>query len=137
MTLLLDTDARNVMANAIADEFDSVAGTLTIYESSGTPPASANDAANGTALAVITLPAPAFGASSSGVVSLSGTWQDLSADATGTADYFRIVTNGGAVIQGTVTATGGGGDLTLSSTSLQAGGAVSITSFTLTMPSGE
>ena len=63
----------------------------------------------------------------------SGTWEDTSADATGTAAHFRLYQSDGTTqkIEGTVTATGGGGDLELDSTSITAGQPVTITGFTL------
>jgi hypothetical protein len=71
---------------------------------------------------------------SSGSKTLLGTWQDSSADASGTAEHFRIYAAGGTVahIQGTVTATGGGGDITLDNPALVAGQSVTITAFSLT-----
>jgi hypothetical protein len=73
-------------------------------------------------------------AASGGTKAMAGTWQDTSADATGTAAHFRIYDSGGTVcgVQGTVTATGGGGDMTVDSTSFTAAQSFSITSFTLT-----
>jgi hypothetical protein len=44
------------------------------------------------------------------------------------------MTNGSDIEEGTVTATGGGGDLTLDNTSITAGQTVTITSWTRTMP---
>jgi hypothetical protein len=75
-------------------------------------------------------------AAASGSKAKSGTWQDASADAAGTAAHFRIYDSGGSVcdIQGTVTATGGGGDLTLDNAVLAVGQNVTITGFTLTAP---
>lgn len=57
----------------------------------------------------------------------------MAASGTGTAATFRIY-DGSAVchIQGNVTATGGGGDLTLDNTSLASGQTVTITTFTVT-----
>jgi hypothetical protein len=73
-------------------------------------------------------------AASAGSKALLGTWQDTSADATGTAGYFRILDSTGTTChaQGTITATGGGGDLTLDNTSIASGQTVTVTSFTLT-----
>jgi hypothetical protein len=73
-------------------------------------------------------------ASSAGAKAKSGTWQDTSADAAGTAAHFRIYASNGttAHIQGTVTASGGGGDLTLDNTSIALAQTVTITGFTLT-----
>lgn len=130
MTLMLNTALQNLMADAVADDLDGA--TLTIY--TGSAPASANDSATGTTLAVVTLPTPAMGDSAAGVSSKSGTWEDPTADATGTAGYFRIVTTGGRVIQGSITATSGGGDMELDSVSLTAGDTFTVTSFTWTQP---
>lgn len=82
----------------------------------------------------MSLPSDWMAAASSGSKAKSGTWQDASADATGTAAHFRIYASDGttAHMQGTVTATGGGGDLTLDNTSIASGQSVTITSFTLT-----
>jgi len=73
-------------------------------------------------------------AAASGSKALAGTWQDTSADATGTAGHFRILDSTGTTChaQGTITATGGGGDLTLDNTSVASGQTVTVTSFTLT-----
>jgi hypothetical protein len=73
-------------------------------------------------------------AASSGSKAKSGTWQDASADAAGTAAHFRIYDSGGTTchLQGTITITGGGGDMTLDNTSIAAGQTVTVTSFSLT-----
>jgi polyisoprenoid-binding protein YceI len=64
----------------------------------------------------------------------SGTWEDTSADATGTAGHFRVKDNGGTTchIQGTVTLTGGGGDMTLDNTTIVVGQSITVTSFSIT-----
>jgi hypothetical protein len=82
----------------------------------------------------MSLPSDWMAAAASGSKALSGTWQDLSANAAGTAGHFRIYDSGGTVcgIQGTITATGGGGDMTLDNTSIASAQQVTITSFTLT-----
>ncbi len=100
----------------------------------GTAPANVGTADSGTVLASMTLPSDWLAAASGGSKAKSGTWQDASADATGTAAHFRIYASDGttAHIQGTVTATGGGGDLTLDNTSIASGQSVTISSFTLT-----
>ena len=121
--------------NAQLDAVESTTGTaaiLRIY--SGAAPANCAAAASGTLLAEMTLPSDWMAAASSGSKALSGTWQDASANATGTAGHFRLLDSGGTTChaQGTVTATGGGGDLTLDNTSIASGQSVTITSFTLT-----
>ena len=77
-------------------------------------------------------------AASGGSKALSGTWQDLSADASGTAGHFRIYDSGGTVchIQGTVTISGGGGDMTVDNNVLASGQQFTVTSFTISDPNG-
>jgi hypothetical protein len=121
--------------NARLDTVESTAGTSAILEiRSGAPPASCATADSGTLLVSMTLPSDWMAAASSGTKSKSGTWEDTEADDTGTAGHFRIKDSGGTTchIQGTVTGTGGGGDMELDNTSIASGQAVSITSFTLT-----
>lgn len=131
MAIQFSVGARNGMLDAI----ETAGGTtphLRMY--TGSPPADCASAATGTLLVDATLPSDWMAAASSGSKALSGTWQDASADGTGTAGYFRVwdsaVTN--CHIQGTITATGGGGDMTLDNTSITAGQTVTVTMFTLT-----
>lgn len=117
--------------NAILDGVDATFNSGTLEIRTGAAPGAGN-AASGTVLATITLPADAFAAASGGTKAKSGTWQDAAADATGTAAHYRL-TGGSSVIEGTVTVTGGGGDLELDSTSIVSGGTVTVTSFTLAL----
>jgi hypothetical protein len=120
------------VANAMLDQIEttvSTSPTLTIF--SGSMPANCAAADSGTALAILTLPSDWMAAAASGSKAKSGTWQDTSADNSGTAGYYRLKASGGTVHQqGTVTATGGGGDLTLDNTNISAGQSVTITSWT-------
>lgn len=121
--------------NARLDTVESTIGTSAILEiRSGAPPADCATADSGTLLASMTLPSDWMAAASGGTKALSGTWQDASANNAGTADHFRIKDSGGTTchMQGTVSATGGGGDLTLDNDVIAAGQTVNITSFTLT-----
>lgn len=121
--------------NAKLDVIESTIGTSPILRFlSGSPPANCAAAETGTALANMALPSDWMAAASGGSKALSGTWQDTSADATGTLGYWRIYDSGGSTchMQGTVTATGGGGDITVATTSITSGQPFQITSFTLT-----
>lgn len=121
--------------NAALDAIETAIGTSAVIKiRSGSAPATVATADSGTVLATLSLPSDWLAAASSGSKSKSGTWEDTSADATGTAAHFRIYASDGttAHIQGTVTATGGGGDMTLDNVSIASGQAVTITSFTLT-----
>jgi hypothetical protein len=121
--------------NARLDAIETSIGTSAIMEiRSGSAPATCATANSGTVLATISLGSDWMAAASAGAKAKSGTWSDASADATGTAGHFRIFASDGTTcgLQGTVTATGGGGDLTLDNTSVASGQAVTISSFTLT-----
>lgn len=120
---------RNAMLDAIETTI-STAPTLEIR--SGSAPATCATAASGTVLATLVLPSDWMAAASAGAKALLGTWTDASADATGTAGHFRINQGATCHMQGTVTATGGGGDMTLDSLSITAGQTVNITAFTIT-----
>jgi len=125
MAITLNTTLKNTLLDGLDTTFNS--GTL--YIRTGSAPG-ANNAPTGTVLVTITLPADAFAAASGGTKVSQGTWQDLAADATGTAGYFRMI-GGSNTLEGTVTATGGGGDMTLDSVAIVTGQQVTITSFTL------
>jgi hypothetical protein len=118
--------------NAALDAIEATIGTgPTLEIRSGAPPANCAAAATGTLLASMTLPADWLAAASAGAKTLLGTWQDPSADTGGTAGHFRVKSGATCRIQGTVTATGGGGDMTLDNVSIAAGQQVTVTAFTL------
>jgi hypothetical protein len=103
---------------------------------SGAAPASPSAANTGTVLATVALPADWMAAAAGGVKVKSGTWGDDAADASGTAGHYRIYAADGTTchLQGTVTATGGGGDMTVDNTNFAAGQKFSIDSYSLTAP---
>lgn len=121
--------------NARLDSIESTVGVSAIMRiRTGAAPANCGTADAGTVLAALTLPSDWMAAASSGSKALSGTWQDASADAAGTAAHFRIYDSAGTTchLQGTVTATGGGGDLQLDNVVLAVGQQFNITSFIIT-----
>ena len=121
--------------NAALDSIETTVGASAVLKlRTGAVPASVGTADSGTVLATMNLPSDWLANASSGSKALSGTWEDTSADASGDAGHFRIYASDGttAHIQGTVTATGGGGDMTLSSVTIASGQPVEITAFTLT-----
>lgn len=131
MALQLSTTVRNARLDAI----ETAIGTSAVLKiRTGAAPANCATADSGTVLATLNLPSDWAAAASGGSKSLLGTWQDASADATGTAAHFRLYASDGTTChaQGTVTATGGGGDMTLDNTSIASGQTVTVTSFTLT-----
>lgn len=121
--------------NARLDAIETTIGTSAVLKiRTGAPPANVAAADSGTVLATLTLPSDWMAAASSGSKAKSGTWEDASADATGTAAHFRLYASDGttAHMQGTVTATGGGGDMTVDNTSFAVGQSFTVTAFTLT-----
>lgn len=102
-------------------------GLIRIY--TGAQPATPETAASGTLLATLTLPSTA-GSVAGGVFTAGTIVSDSSADATGTAGWFRVFQSDGTTVEfdGLV-----GAELTLSSTSVVATGTVSITALTYTL----
>lgn len=124
------------VANALLDAWESTIGTTPILQMySGAMPAHCADAATGDLLVEMTLPSDWMAAASGGSKAKSGTWQDTSADDTGTAGYYRILESTGTTChdQGTITATGDGGDMTVDNVSIATGQQVTITGFTKNM----
>lgn len=121
--------------NGRLDQLESVIGTTPVLEiRSGAPPTNITDADSGTMLCQITLPSDWMAAASSGSKAKSGTWQGSGANA-GTAGHFRIYDTASPRVthmQGTITATSGGGDMELDNTSIAVSQQVTITTFTLT-----
>lgn len=124
--------AVNAGQNAISDLLDG--GYLRIYASGSTPPTNADDAVAGTLLAELTLNATFSGNSSSGTITANSITADSAANATGTADYFRLWKSDGTtcIFQGTVGTSNC--DLNLNSTAIQTNAAVSVTSLAITLP---
>lgn len=133
MTLQLSTAARNGLLDAI----ETAAGASAILKiRTGAQPATCAAADSGTVLATCNLPSDWMAAASGGSKAKSGTWDDGSADADGSAGHFRIYASDGTTChaQGSVTATGGGGDLTVDNVVFATGQAFTITGFTLNAP---
>ena len=133
MAFQFSTAARNAALDAI----ETAAGATAILRiRSGAVPANCAAADSGTILAEMTLPSNWLADAASGSKGILGTWQDLAANAGGTAGHFRVYDNAGATchIQGTVTATGGGGDMALDNVSIATGQQVTVTAFTISIP---
>lgn len=131
MTVQLSIDVRNARLDVVERTIGPSA-VLKIRE--GAKPSSCADADSGRVLATMTLPADWMADAANGSKGLLGHWRDSSADHSGTAGHFRIYAEDGATcgMQGTVTATAGGGDMTFESTVFEAFQEVNVTSFTVT-----
>lgn len=129
MAIAYVTALRNTRMDAIDDAVNAGAGAGLIRIYDGTRPATGGTAT--TLLAELTASDPMFGASASGVLTASAITQDASANATGTATWFRVVDSAGnAVMDGNVGTSGS--DLNLTTASIVSGQPVSITSFVIT-----
>ena len=117
------------------------AGTAAVIRIlTGTPPANADASESGTLLATLTCSATmSSGISDTGTaarLTFGAITSDSSADATGTATYFRLLTQtGGTVIaQGTVGTSSA--DLILNTTAVTSGSTVSMSGATIDLPEG-
>lgn len=127
----LSTSVRNARLDAI----ETTIGTDPILKvRTGSAPSNCASADSGSVLATLTLPTDWLAAAASGSKEKSGTWRDLSADNSGSAGHFRIYDSGGSTchLQGSITITGGDGDMTVDSVSIGIGQRVTITGFTIT-----
>lgn len=131
MSLTFSATLRSDRADAITAAIGSGA-KIRIY--SGTRPVHVSDAITGTLLAEATGGTPFAPSASSGVLTANPVTGDSAADASGTATHFRIFKSDGttAVLDGSVTATGGGGDMTMPSTTITAGEPVAVSSIIIT-----
>jgi len=125
----MNSTTRNTWLDSITSRAGASA-LLRIYD--GTQPATGGTAT--TLLAELTCNATFAPAASGGVLTLNAITSDSSANATGTATWFRIVQSGGSthVFDGTVGTSGA--DLNLNSVSIVATGSVAVSSFTITAP---
>jgi hypothetical protein len=132
----LATATRNAAADAIADLFDTGTPPARIEHRTSTQPTNVSDASSGTLLGTNIMSNPAFGSASSGVVTASSITSDTSADASGTAGYFRIYTGAGgdtaALCQGNSGTSGT--DLVFDNATIVSGGVIAISSLTITVP---
>ncbi len=131
MTVQLSVAVRNARLDAIETTI-GVSAVLKIR--TGAQPATCATADSGSVLATVNCPSDYMAAASSGSKAKSGTWEDTSADASGTAAHWRLYASDGTTChaQGTVTATGGGGDMTVDNVVFAAAQAFTVTGFTLT-----
>lgn len=129
--LQYSTSVRNAKLDAIETAI-STSAVLKIR--TGAAPANCAAADAGTVLATLSLPSDWMAAASGGAKAKSGTWEDTAADNAGTAAHFRVYASDGTTchIQGTVTVTGGGGDMTVDSVSFTAGQDFIVNTFTIT-----
>lgn len=131
----------DTLRNGVLDAYESTIGTsATLKLWSGTVPAdeaAADATASGTVVATYSLASDWMSAASSGAKAFSSLPLSVSAANSGTLTHYRIYASGGTCHeQGSITTTGGGGDMTVDSTSVTAAQTVRVTAFSKTAPHG-
>lgn len=125
----------NAAVNASAEAVGALcnSGTINIYD--GTQPSTADTAVSSqTLLAVCTFGSTAFGSASAGAITANAITKDSSANATGTASWFRVLESDGSttVFDGSVGTSDA--DCIVATTSVVSAAEFSITSMTYTQP---
>jgi len=131
MAIQLSVAVRNARLDAIETAI-GVSAKLMIF--TGAMPADCATATSGTKLTEDDLLSDWAAAASAGAKALSSLPITTTGLAAGSAGYFRLFASDGTTchLQGTITATGGGGDMTLDNIVIASGQTVNITGFTLT-----
>lgn len=129
MALTIAAATTQAMGAALAT---NIGAASTIEIRSGAKPATPETAASGTLLATVAI-SGSF--TSTGGVLTAADPASVAPAASGTAGHFRVKQSGGtAVLDGTVTATGGGGDMQLGSTTITTGVNVDLGVPTFSVP---
>lgn len=133
MTIQFAQTTGHAMLDAIETD---IGASPVLYLRSGAQPATCATADSGTLIATIAMAADAFANAASWSKAIAATISDLSADNAGTLGHWRIKTSGAVTkLQGSITATGGGGDMTVDNTNVTAGQQIDVTSFAINFPS--
>jgi len=132
----IGTATRDSMANAFDDACNAGTPPARIEHRVGAQPTNVGDASSGALLGTNIASNPMFGAASTGVITASAITNDSSADASGTAGYFRIYTGAGgdtaALAQGNTSTSGA--DMNFDNNVIVAGGVIAISAMTVTVP---
>lgn len=130
MTVALNTALRNRQVDSVGSDLDS--GFIDIYD--GTQPVDPDDPPDGNLLVSCALDADAYAAASGGTAAKNGTISGI-AVAAGDATYAQQRNAANTRwMYGLVTATGDGGDVTLSTVTIAISDTVTITTSTITQP---
>ncbi len=131
MALKFSVAMRNALLSAITARIGASA-QLKMFE--GAAPANITDPDSGTVIAVVEIPDTPFNAPVNGVMAKAGTWEDPAADNAGTLGHFRVYEDAGTTVlmQGTITAQSGGGDMEVDNTVVAAGQTITINTLSLT-----
>ena len=118
--------------NARLDAIETAIGASAVLKiRTGAAPADCATADSGTVLATLSLPSDWMAGASGGSKAKSGTWQDASADATGTAAHFRLYASDGTTCHAQGTVGTSGTDMIVDNTSLATGQSFTVNTFTI------
>jgi hypothetical protein len=121
----------NALRNAVLDSYDTHFPAGSKLQLRSGAPAGAGNPASGTLLAEVTLPPTPWLAASNGQKELNGLWS-AAVGTSGTIGHFRLI-NGTKVEEGTVSASGGGGDMILNTVTATLWRVITVLSFTKTL----
>jgi hypothetical protein len=133
--MALNLKLSNATVNAEADAHSALlnSGYLRIYD--GTQPTNADTAIGAQVLlAELRFGATAFAAASGGVATANAITSDSSANATGTATWYRTLKSDGTTVVSDGSVGTSGANLNLNSVAITAGAAVDCTAFVFTQP---
>lgn len=128
MALQYSTGVRNAQLDAVES---TIGASAVLKIRTGAPPATVATADSGTVLATLSLPSDWMAAASSGSKAKNGTWEDATADGTGTAGHFRIYASDGTTCHAQGTVGTSGADMIIDNTSINAGQPVTVTAFSI------
>jgi hypothetical protein len=131
MALKFSVDVRNAKINALEV---AIGASAKLYLRTGAPPADCAAADAGTLIGSATLPADWLNDAGAGAKTIKGTWTFTGIAPGGVIAHFRIKDNGDVAchIQGTVSLTGAGGDMTMVNTNIADAQVGTVATFTLT-----
>jgi hypothetical protein len=125
----------NALANAMVDAMTALAATGYIRIYDGTQAADADTALGAQVLlAELRFGGTAFGAAAAGVATANAITSDSSANATGTATWFRVLKSDGTTVLWDGSVGTSGADMNLNTVSIVAAAAVAISAMTFTHP---
>jgi hypothetical protein len=134
MTIQFAQSTAHAMLDAIETD---IGGSPVLYLRTGTQPATCGAADAGTLVSTIAMSADAFQSAASWAKAITTALSDASADNAGSlaGGHWRIKTSGAVTkLQGSITASGGGGDMTVDNTTVTAGQQIDVTSFSIGFP---
>jgi|SRR6185436_3216922 len=131
--MALNTKISNLSASAAADAVCVLANTGYIRIYDGAQPTNADTAVGAQVLlAELRFNATAFGAASNGVATANAITADSSANASGTASWFRALKSDGTTVLFDGSVGTSGCNINLNSVAISSGAAVSLSSMTYT-----